>query len=53
MEIPLATKNIVIRTGFMGYKRKSSTFSPKTDVVGLSALKNYSEWLQQYTECHK
>jgi len=37
MDVPLALNNIEVRYGFKGYKRKSSTFSPKTDVVGLSA----------------
>lgn len=37
MDVPLALNNIEVRYGFEGYKRKSSTFSPKTDVVGLSA----------------
>ena len=38
MDVPLELKDIGIRHGFKGYKRKSSTFSPKTDVVGLSAF---------------
>lgn len=38
MDVPLAHYDIGIRHGLMGYKRKSSTFSPKADVVGLSAL---------------
>jgi len=38
MDVPLAHYDIRIRHGLMGYKRKSSTFSPKADVVGLSAF---------------
>ena len=37
MDVPLALKDIGIRHGLKEYKRKSSTFSPKADVVGLSA----------------
>ena len=36
MDIPLVLNNIEIRHGLQGYKRKSSTFSLQTDVVGLS-----------------
>lgn len=38
MDVPLAHYDIRIRHGLKKYKRKSSTFSPKADVVGLSAL---------------
>ena len=38
MDVPLVLNDIGIRHGLMGYKRKSSTFSSKADVVGLSAL---------------
>ena len=38
MDVPLALNDIGICYGFKGYKRKSSTFSLQTDVVGLSAL---------------
>ena len=38
MDIPLVHNDIGIPTGFKGYKRKSSTFNRKADVVGLSAL---------------
>lgn len=38
MNILLVTNDIGIRHGLKGYKRKSSTFSPKADVVGLSAF---------------
>ena len=37
MDVPLAHYDIGIRHGLKEYKRKSSTFSPKADVVGLSA----------------
>ena len=37
MDVPIELYNIEIQNGFKGYKRKSSTFSPKTDVVGFSA----------------
>ena len=37
MDIPLALNDIRIRHGLKGYRRKSSTFSLQTDVVGLSA----------------
>lgn len=37
MDVPLAHYDIRIRHGLKEYKRKSSTFSPKADVVGLSA----------------
>ena len=37
MDVPLAHNDIGIRNGLKG-KRKSSTFSHKTDVGGLSAL---------------
>ena len=37
MDIPLALNDIGIRNGYRE-KRKSSTFSSKTDVVGLSTL---------------
>ena len=38
MDVPLELNDIGIQKGLKGYKRKSSTFSSKTDVVGLSAL---------------
>lgn len=38
MDVPLALKDIGIRHGIKGYKRKSSTFCHLTDVVGLSAF---------------
>ena len=38
MDVPLALNDIEIRLGLKGYKRKSSTFSLQTDVVGLSAF---------------
>ena len=45
MDIPLAQNHIGIRTGFKGYRRKSSTFSHQADVDGLFVLygdeKNY------------
>lgn len=37
MDVPLAINDIGIRNGLKG-NRKSSTFSHKADVVGLSAL---------------
>lgn len=37
MDVPLALNDIGIRNGLKG-NRKSSTFSEKTGVVGLSAL---------------
>ena len=40
MDIPLELNNIGIRYGLKGYKRKSSTFSLQTDVVGLSVSKS-------------
>lgn len=38
MDVPLALHNIGIRQGLKDSKRKSSTISQETDVVGLSAL---------------
>lgn len=38
MDVPLALNNIVIRHGSKGYKGKSSPFSHKADVGGLSAF---------------
>ena len=38
MDVLLALNHIVIRRGFMGYRRKSSTFSHQTGVDGLFAL---------------
>ena len=39
MDVPLALNDIgILLKGLMGYKRKSSTISHKTDVVGLSAF---------------
>ena len=45
MDVPLALNHIGIRSGLKGYKRKSSTFSYKTDVVGLSVLFVFSQLL--------
>lgn len=47
MDVPLALNHIGIRSGLKGYKRKSSTFSYKTDVVGFSVfIGNFSvRWL--------
>lgn len=53
MEIPLATKNIVIRTGFMGYRRKSSTFSHQVDVDGLFVLYGDANKLSSIGYFHK
>lgn len=41
MDIPLATNYIGIQIGFGGYRRKSSTFCPTTDVVECFALISY------------
>lgn len=38
MDVPLAQNHIGIRSGFKGYRRKSSTFSHQADVDGLFAL---------------
>lgn len=38
MDVPLALNDIEIRNGLKGYKEKSSTFSHKTVVDGLSAF---------------
>ena len=38
MDVLLALNHIVIRRGFMGYRRKSSTFSHQVDVDGLFVL---------------
>ena len=38
MDVPLALKDVGIRHGLMGYKRKSSAYCHQTDAVGLSAL---------------
>lgn len=38
MDVPLALNDIGIRYGLKGYKRKSSTFSHKTVVDGLSTF---------------
>ena len=38
MDVLLALNDISICNGLKGYKRKSSTFSRKAGVVGLSAL---------------
>lgn len=38
MDVPLALNDIGIRNGLKGYKEKSSTFSHKTVVDGLSAF---------------
>lgn len=44
MNVPLVLNDIEIRQGLMGFRRKSSTltFSLQTDVVGLSAIDDYS-----------
>lgn len=44
MDASLALNHIGIRNGFKGFKRKSSTFSLQTDVVGLSAFL-VTQWL--------
>lgn len=48
MDVPLALIDIVIRNGLKGYKGKSSTFSLRADVEGLSALIEIFtlQWLQ-------
>ena len=38
MDVPLALKDIGIRYGLKGFKRKSSTYYHLADAVGLSAL---------------
>lgn len=38
MDVPLALKNIGIRNGLNGYKRKSSTFSHKAVADGFSVF---------------
>lgn len=49
MDVPLAHYDIGIRHGLKGYERKSSTFSPKADVVGLSALFTMATmWVANY-----
>ena len=45
MDVPLALNHIGIRSGLKGYKRESSTFSQKTDAVGLSACNKGNEIL--------
>jgi hypothetical protein len=54
MDVPLAINDIGIQKGLKG-NRKSSTFSHKADVVGLSALiKIFTfEWLQIKKLYHK
>lgn len=55
MDVPLAINDIGIRQGLKGYKRKSSTFSQITGVVGLSALVKIIklQWLQIEKLYHK
>ena len=49
MDVPLAHYDIGIRHGLKEYKRKSSTFSLKADVVGLSALFTMATmWVTNY-----
>ena len=38
MDIPHVLNEIKVRYGLKGYKRESSTFSHKTDAVGLSVF---------------
>lgn len=38
MDIPHVLNDIIVRYGLKGYKREFSTFSQKTDAVGLSAF---------------
>ena len=38
MDVPLGLKDIEIRHGLKGYKRKASTISHTTDVGGFSAF---------------
>lgn len=38
MDVPLELNHIGIHSGFKGYRRKSSTFNRKADVVGLSVF---------------
>jgi len=45
MDVPLALNHIGIRTGFKGYRRKSSTFNRKADVDGLFAFYATYRWL--------
>lgn len=47
MDVPHVLTDIEIRQGLKGYKRKSLTFSYKTDVVGFSVfIGNFSvRWL--------
>ena len=46
MDVPLVLNHIEIRTGFKGYKRKSSTFNRKADVEGIFVLYNgYIEFI--------
>ena len=57
MDVPLVLKDIGIRYGLKGYKRKSSMFSHKADVGGLSAFVINSSsnigWLLLIIPCHK
>lgn len=43
MDVPIALNSIGIRNGLKGYKGKSSTFSQKTVVNGLSAFLKASD----------
>lgn len=43
MDVPLRRKYIGIQQGLQGF-RKSSTFSQKSDVVGLSAFHPFITW---------
>lgn len=45
MDIPHVLNEIKVRYGLKGYKRESSTFSQKTDAVGLSACNKGNEIL--------
>lgn len=51
MDIPHVLNEIKVRYGLKGYKRESSTFSQKTDAVGL-VLKCICLWLQGLKLCH-
>ena len=53
MDVPLALNHIGIPSGLKGYKRKSSTFSLQTDVVGLSVYHIAFILLKRVTICKK
>lgn len=53
MDVLLALNHIVIRTGFMGYRRKSSTFSHQVDVDGLFVLYGDANKLSNIGYFHK